>query len=163
VLWLSVDDVSEASAPEGVPVWCVRNKVDLVAPGGAESARIIDAANPRQLVTELGQAVSGSDGDPMFWISASRGDGLPELVEALARYAGQYFGVVEGGLISRERHRVLLRDAAAALQRGVHAGGVEELVAEELRIAANALGRLLGRVDVEDLLDVIFREFCVGK
>jgi tRNA modification GTPase len=37
------------------------------------------------------------------------------------------------------------------------------LVAEELRIAANALGRLLGRVDVEDLLDVIFREFCVGK
>jgi tRNA modification GTPase len=40
---------------------------------------------------------------------------------------------------------------------------VEEVVAEELRIAVQYLGQLLGRVDVEDLLDVIFREFCVGK
>ena len=39
----------------------------------------------------------------------------------------------------------------------------EELAAEELRAAASSLGRLLGRVDVEDILDVIFREFCVGK
>ena len=39
----------------------------------------------------------------------------------------------------------------------------EELAAEELRAAAHSLGRLLGRVDVEDVLDVIFREFCVGK
>jgi tRNA modification GTPase len=43
------------------------------------------------------------------------------------------------------------------------AGEGEELAAEELRIAANSLGRLLGRVDIEDILDVIFREFCVGK
>jgi tRNA modification GTPase len=39
----------------------------------------------------------------------------------------------------------------------------EELAAEDLRAAAYALGRLLGRVDVEDILDVIFREFCIGK
>ena len=39
----------------------------------------------------------------------------------------------------------------------------EELVAEELRLAARALGRLTGRVDVEDVLDVIFRDFCIGK
>jgi tRNA modification GTPase len=42
-------------------------------------------------------------------------------------------------------------------------GQGEELAAEELRMAARSLGRLLGRVDVEDILDVIFREFCVGK
>ena len=42
-------------------------------------------------------------------------------------------------------------------------GEGEELAAEELRTAAHSLGRLLGRVDVEDILDVIFREFCVGK
>ena len=42
-------------------------------------------------------------------------------------------------------------------------GEGEELAAEELRAAAYSLGRLLGRVDVEDILDVIFREFCVGK
>jgi tRNA modification GTPase len=39
----------------------------------------------------------------------------------------------------------------------------EELAAEHLRVAALALGRLLGRVDVDDILDVIFREFCIGK
>ena len=43
------------------------------------------------------------------------------------------------------------------------AGGREELIAEELRSAAVALGRLTGRVDVEDILDVIFRDFCIGK
>ena len=41
--------------------------------------------------------------------------------------------------------------------------GQEELIAEELRLAARALGRLTGRVDVEDVLDVIFRDFCIGK
>jgi tRNA modification GTPase len=50
------------------------------------------------------------------------------------------------------------------LRRSINAAGQgEELTAEELRLAAHALGRLLGRVDVEDILDVIFREFCVGK
>ena len=48
-----------------------------------------------------------------------------------------------------------------ALSLGVQ--GPDELVAEDLRLAARALGRLTGRIDVEDLLDVIFREFCVGK
>ena len=62
--------------------------------------------------------------------------------------------------------------AAAALARGDRFCGCsggrgdragEELVAEELALAALRLGRLLGRVDVEDILDVIFREFCIGK
>jgi tRNA modification GTPase len=43
------------------------------------------------------------------------------------------------------------------------ASGSEELIAEELRGAATTLGRLTGRVDVEDILDVIFRDFCIGK
>ena len=41
--------------------------------------------------------------------------------------------------------------------------GREEIIAEQLRLAARALGKLLGRVDVEDVLDVIFRDFCIGK
>jgi tRNA modification GTPase len=52
----------------------------------------------------------------------------------------------------------------AALRRALRAIWLaEELLAEELRIAARALGRLTGRVDVEDILDVIFRDFCIGK
>jgi len=58
----------------------------------------------------------------------------------------------------------LLQQAEAALTRSMVAiGDGEELAAEDLRSAAFALGRLLGQVDVEDILDVIFREFCIGK
>ena len=110
------------------------------------------------------QAASFRQSGVDFEISASRGDGMAELVSALARFAGDYLGSEEGALIGRERHRQLLEAVAASLRRSVTvAGQGEELVAEELRSAAYSLGRLLGRVDVEDLLDVIFREFCVGK
>jgi tRNA modification GTPase len=67
--------------------------------------------------------------------------------------------------VTRERHRAALRETADALRRALAIGGAgqEELIAEELRLAARALGRLTGRVDVEDILDVIFRDFCIGK
>ena len=59
-----------------------------------------------------------------------------------------------------------LEETVAALDRALAYGGTgdsEELIAEELRGAATTLGRLTGRVDVEDILDVIFRDFCIGK
>ena len=57
-----------------------------------------------------------------------------------------------------------MQETVASLGRSIEVVGKgEELAAEELRTAAHSLGRLLGRVDVEDILDVIFREFCVGK
>ena len=79
-------------------------------------------------------------------------------------FAQEFFGSAEAGLISRQRQRDLLQQAAASLQRSIEViGKGEELAAEDLRAAAHSLGRLLGQVDVEDILDVIFREFCVGK
>jgi tRNA modification GTPase len=99
-----------------------------------------------------------------FAISASRGDGIAELISALVDFAKSYFGSGEGGLISRERQRKLLEQTVVSLRRStsvIEHG--EELAAEDLRIAARSLGQLLGRVDVEDLLDVIFRDFCIGK
>lgn len=89
---------------------------------------------------------------------------MPELLGALVDFAQDYFGGSEGGLIARERQRMLVKDTADSLRRAITViGEGEELAAEELRAAAYSLGRLLGRVDVEDILDVIFREFCVGK
>jgi tRNA modification GTPase len=86
------------------------------------------------------------------------------LVEALATFARDYFGSGEGALIGRERQRKLLQETATSLQRSLWAlGEGEELVAEELRRGSDFLGRLLGRIDVEDILDAIFREFCIGK
>ena len=143
VLWLA-DLPSVAVQHDGTtPVWTVRNKIDLEA-----------ASRP----------LADASGQGVFQISASRGDGLPELIAAMVGFAQNYFGGSEGGLIGRTRQRKLLQETAASLRRCVQViGQGEELAAEELRMAAHTLGRLLGRVDVEDILDVIFREFCVGK
>ena len=144
VLWLT-DAESQELRPQGEsPVWRVRNKIDLVAT--AETLR------------------GGKTGEKTFVISARHGDGIAELLSALVGFAQDFFGATEGGLIARARQRGLLQQAAASLQRSIAAiGKGEELAAEDLRSAAYALGRLLGRVDVEDILDVIFREFCIGK
>jgi tRNA modification GTPase len=143
VLWLADSPGVETRGEGTAPVWLVRNKIDL------------DTA---------GRPVAESAEGPAFQISASRGDGVPELIAALVGFAQHYFGGTEGGLISRTRQRKLMQETVASLQRCIAViGQGEELAAEELRAAAHSLGRLLGRVDVEDILDVIFREFCVGK
>jgi tRNA modification GTPase len=146
VLWMIDAPHGEGALASEAPVWVVRNKIDLDALG------------------ETAGDLRGASGGTDFKISASRGDGIPELIAALVTFAQDYFGSREDGLIGRERQRKLLQETArsllcsiAVVERG------EELVAEELRAAAHSLGRLLGRVDVEDVLDVIFREFCVGK
>lgn len=156
VLWL-LDQENAAqeifAVQGGAPLWLVRNKVDLDAKNTAEKPCGRVEANQ-----------CSNWGKPFFGISAARGDGVPELIAALVEAAQVHFAAGDGALISRERHRILLQDAAALLRRGMGLVGLgEELVAEELRAAAQALGRLLGRVDVEDILDMIFREFCVGK
>jgi tRNA modification GTPase len=85
-------------------------------------------------------------------------------VAALAVSRREYFEGNEPALVTRERHRAALGEVVSALRRAtVGPAGQEEVVAEELRLAARALGRLTGRVDVEDVLDVIFRDFCIGK
>jgi tRNA modification GTPase len=153
VLWVT-DGAHEGGASEidagAETVWVVRNKIDLeVAEQGSRNG-----TKPKDSPVQ----------NKTFRISASRGDGISELVAALTNFVRDYFGAGEGGLIGRERQRKLLRQTAEALERSMTVvGSGEELAAEELRAAAQALGRLLGRVDVEDILDVIFREFCIGK
>jgi tRNA modification GTPase len=141
VLWMIDGRRRDSRQPDVGPVWVVRNKIDL---------------DP---------AASAGGGDVVrFEISASRGDGIQRLVAGLVAFAQDYFGASEAGMIGRERQRKLLQQTAASLQRSMAAiGEGEELAAEELRTAVHSLGRLLGRVDVEDILDVIFRDFCIGK
>ena len=100
-----------------------------------------------------------------FDLSATSGQGFAPLLTALSGYAAAFLTGAESALISRARHRRELADTAAALRRALNPqlSGHEDLVAEELRIAGRALGRLTGRVDVEDVLDVIFADFCIGK
>jgi tRNA modification GTPase len=64
--------------------------------------------------------------------------------------------------LTRARHRAALGEAAACLARAADAD-LPELRAEDLRLALRALGRITGQIGVEDLLDTIFRHFCIGK
>lgn len=96
-------------------------------------------------------------------VSALTGSGLTDLLDALRREIGQRFAVSEAPVLTRARHRQAVEACAAALSRAGLTAEVPELQAEDLRAAADALGRVTGRVDVEQLLDVIFRDFCIGK
>ncbi len=100
-----------------------------------------------------------------FDISAITGEGFEDLLGQLARQAEGFLAGAESALVTRVRHRRALEEVLAALRRAQdgEVAGREDLLAEELRLAARALGRLTGRVDVEDILDVIFRDFCIGK
>jgi tRNA modification GTPase len=94
-------------------------------------------------------------------VSALTGTGIPALIETIAgRIAAGYD--VAAPLLTRARHRAALETAREALGRSLDAG-LPELRAEDLRLAWRSLGRITGHADVEDLLDVIFADFCIGK
>jgi len=152
VLWVvdaSVGDQAAQSSPDGDRggVWIVRNKIDLL-PAESKAAAAVDRSGRRTIA-----------------ISAQTGAGLDTLVAALAEHAAQVFVLGEPSIVTRARHRAALTETVEALERAIEQGshGQEDLVAEELRLAARRLGRITGRVDVEDILDVIFRDFCIGK
>ena len=96
-------------------------------------------------------------------ISVRSGNGLSELLAEIVRRL-QQLGSGEPALLTRERHRNAVTDAITALERAVAARhGQGELLAEDLRVAVIALERLVGRIDVEDVLDRLFAGFCIGK
>jgi tRNA modification GTPase len=139
VLWLQDLTVTGAEAPPAdVPdVLLVANKMDLAA------GPVPEGAIP---------------------ISARTGEGLDALLRALLDRARIQIGVTEGAAITRARHRQELERAREALMTFLRGPAADlELRAEDLRSAATALGRLTGRVDVEDILDKIFADFCIGK
>jgi len=153
VLWItdaSAPSEAGAAAPtDGRVTWVIANKIDRIAPRRCDESGF--HAWPKA--------------GPAFFTSMTTGEGLDALVVAVAQWAQETLSGAESGLLTRARHRSALTEAAAAIERALSLGaeGPDELLAEDLRLAARALGRLTGRIDVEDLLDVIFREFCVGK
>ena len=155
VLWVVDGTVIESralqrpliQAPSESTAWLAVNKMDLVA---EEDRRRIESGFNKEEIVNL--------------VSSTTGAGVDELVNALARFAGCFF-TPEPALVTRERQRAHLKETVLALEGAQRAArdGREEIMAEQLRLATRALGKLLGRVDVEDVLDVIFRDFCIGK
>ncbi len=103
------------------------------------------------------------DTKPDVVLSAKTGEGVDRLVACLERVATSEMGESRNAPITRARHRQALVQVRDALQRFVNQDLEPELGAEELRIAADHLGRLTGRLDVEEVLGAIFSEFCIGK
>jgi tRNA modification GTPase len=171
------NDGDLADSPRSGPQnWLIRNKIDLLK--GRNEQRAISRRsselnpNPNKSLknivnnelTHKNERISANN-DLEFNLSAVTGEGFDHLLAQLACQAEDFLGGAEQALVTRERHRHALEEVLAALRRAQTAEVAlrEDLLAEELRIAARALGRLTGRVDVEDILDVIFRDFCIGK
>jgi len=96
-------------------------------------------------------------------LSLKTGEGLDGVIATIAAAAKERLEVAgDAPMLTRPRHRLALGEAAAALARAAGARQ-SELFAEDLRLALRALGRITGRVDVEELLDTIFKDFCIGK
>jgi tRNA modification GTPase len=143
------EGVREASSPVHNParqILTIRTKVDLPA--------------------RLADTITDADRDDRFdfAISTHTGDGLGALVERIALMAAEAAGDPDEAVPVRVRHRELVAEALHILDRYLdHPSVPSEVAAETLRQAGDRLGALTGQVGVEDLLDVIFSEFCIGK
>ncbi|HEX9789277.1 MAG TPA: tRNA uridine-5-carboxymethylaminomethyl(34) synthesis GTPase MnmE [Kiloniellales bacterium] len=144
--------------------------IRAAAPPDAATRALVDdntlvVLNKGDLAPELAaELVSAAVcGQAAITVSAKTGVGLAALEQALGRAAASRLEAgSDSPVFSRARHRRALQDCRAALGRAVTAP-LAELAAEDLRLALRALGRIAGSVDVEDILDVIFRDFCIGK
>jgi len=161
--YVAADAAIAAKLPQDVPVIDVWNKSDAVGgvrfahrhptKTGAASRVAVSEANPTEPHTTI-------------TLSAKTGEGLDQLRTQLLQIAG-WQAAPEGVFIARERHLHALRrvdahlmEAAAHLARQAQA---LDLLAEELRLAQNALSEITGEFSADDLLGVIFSRFCIGK
>jgi tRNA modification GTPase len=97
-------------------------------------------------------------------VSSRTGAGLGKLTSHIAALAAERAGSGDEAVITQARQRQLIEACAACLADFLSGDPAHiELRAEDLRRAAHALGRITGRVDVEDVLDQVFSRFCIGK
>lgn len=148
VLWLQAPDLPETPPPVlgDCPVWRVDGKGDLAATMGASEGEDLVGVDRR------------------FRLSARTGAGLDRLIGALGEHAADRLGCGVGVAVpTRERHRALIGSVIGHLDEAIRHRDEPELAAERLRNGSDDLGRITGRIDVEDLLDHIFGAFCIGK
>jgi tRNA modification GTPase len=119
---------------------------------------VVSRADLRPDAMTLGNPV----GRQVWPVSVKTGVGLDELIAELGR---RVVGLLEAGdalVPTRARHRHALTEAVMCLDRSLKARS-PELAAEDLRLAVRAIGKVTGSVDVEEVLDRVFSEFCIGK
>ncbi len=142
VIWVSSSDIAASSIPpDGVtPDLVLLNKADL-------------------LPNVLGEIQNG-----VFPVSSVTGAGIAAMVEHLTHIVRRRYGSAEMSVVVRARQSRAIEESIRHLNNSLrHGFSNVELVAEDLRKSAHCLARVTGRIDVEDLLETIFAEFCIGK
>ncbi len=133
-----------------------------------------DMQNPLQTALDQGAAelwtigtkadIADKDGDWRFRISTRTGENLDILLTALQDFAEERIGKIDDVVPTRQRHIHLLRSTMMEIENAISRSDLPlELRAENMRLASQYLGRITGDVDVEEILDVIFSQFCIGK
>ncbi len=171
----SSGDTIELEGVKRARAWAAAADIKLCVFDGAalpeldgETLGLIDddtlvAINKSDMSDKMPDTVSGK---PALALSVKTGDGIDVLLDALARdVVARCEGAGGAPVPTRHRHREHLSACVENLERfvGDERRGADELGAEDLRLAVRNLGRITGRVDVEELLDLIFSEFCIGK
>lgn len=124
----------------------------------------IRVSNKADLTPDSSRNRNESSEERYYLVSALTGAGISELLAAIETKVGDRFGRGEAPVAVRSRHLHALERCAKQLDAAIDSPMERiEVVAENLRAAASELGRITGRIDVEDLLDSIFRDFCIGK
>ncbi len=182
VVW--VEDASSTQSPQTVPgelneksTLVVANKSDLTTstadlvadertplppPSSSRRTGSDHASAGTPPVTSLDSRLRGND--EQIQVSAKTGSGLDQLIKAIAKQASELTeGERAAGVITQARHRRHLTDCQDHMRQFLERRSDIELRAEDLRLAADALGRITGRIDPEDVLDQVFRRFCIGK
>ncbi len=118
--------------------------------------------NTIAIINKADQKVLLDHPDDLLRISVNDNENIAEFLSLLTKSIETLVGVSEAPALTRQRHREALTACRASLERCMNAA-LPELTAEDLRLAIRDLGRITGKVDVEDLLDVVFRDFCIGK
>ncbi|XP_066422405.1 tRNA modification GTPase GTPBP3, mitochondrial [Molothrus aeneus] len=156
--------------PPGTPCVLVLNKADLLG-GHGGSLSATGAQGPPTTLLSCGGSPSATgaqgQGPPATLLSCKTGEGLEVLLELLTQQLAQLCGdpLLGSPSLTQSRHSRHLGACAAALERFGDLGDSRDLAvaAEQLRVARRELGRITGHVGAEDVLDIIFRDFCVGK
>ena len=151
-LRIVVSDVASPTKKKSLPLVCgdkdliVHNKCDLLA-----------------------DAAKGQEHDSSIQLtSAKTGEGLDDLIKKITEWADKTAGSVggEAAPITRARHRLSVESCVEHLVRAGEVwsgGGAIELVTEDVRLAIRCIGQITGEVELDELLDIIFSDFCIGK
>lgn len=138
VLWLSDalkgKNNTETEKIDSEKIFCIMNKADQAEP----------------------------QNDDNIWISAKTGQGIDVLLDRIGRFVEEKMALREEPSLTRLRHRKALEECLQCLNSSLKAPEIE-LMTEDLRMAMRSLGKITGQVQVEKLLDVIFKDFCIGK